>query len=123
MSPSGYAIAADAVVVLHAMFILFAVAGGALCRWWRWVAAVHLPTVAWAAWIELSGGVCPLTPLENRLRELGGDTPYPGAFVEHYLLPLIYPPGLTAAVQFALAGVVVGVNVVVYAWAIRRWRR
>lgn len=123
MSPSGYTLAADAVVVFHALFILFAVAGGLLSRWWPWAAACHLPAVAWAAWIELSGGVCPLTPLENSLRQLGGASPYPGAFVEHYLLPLIYPPGLTPAVQLTLAGAVIGINVVVYAWAIRRWRR
>jgi hypothetical protein len=118
-----YALAADAVVVLHGVFIVFAVLGGILCRWRPWVAAVHLPAAAWAAWIEVSGGFCPLTPLENRLRALAGDTPYAGGFVEHYLLPILYPPGLTAGVQWALAVGVLCANVAIYAWVVRRRRR
>ncbi len=119
----GYALAADGVVLLHALFIAFAVLGGLLAVRRTWVAALHLPTVAWAAWIELSGGICPLTPLENRLRELAGERGYAGGFVEHYLLPVIYPPGLTPAVQWALAATVVVVNVLVYSWVLRRRRR
>jgi hypothetical protein len=119
----GYALAADGVVLLHALFILFAVLGGLLAAWRRWIAAFHLPAAFWAAWIELSGGTCPLTPLENRLRALAGRGGYPGGFVEHYLLPIIYPPGLTTTVQWVLAALVVGVNGVIYGWVLRRSRR
>jgi len=118
-----HALAADAVLLLHGLFILFAVLGGLLAARWRWIAAVHLPAAAWAAWIEASGGICPLTPLENRLRQLAGDTPYAGGFVEHYLLPLIYPSGLTPEVQWTLAAGVVAANAVIYAWVLRRRRR
>ena len=119
----GYALAADGVVVLHGLFILFAVLGGLLAAWRPWAAALHLPAAAWAAWIEVSGGICPLTPLENRLRALAGEEGYADGFVEHYLLPLIYPPGLTPAVQWTLAALVVLVNVAIYGWVLRRRRR
>ena len=116
----GYRLAADAVRLLHLGFIAFAVLGGLLALRWRRAPWLHLPAVAWAAWIESSGGLCPLTPLENRLRVLAGQSGYPGGFIEHYLLPLIYPAGLTREVQLVLAGFVVLVNLAVYAWV---WRR
>ncbi|MER2554539.1 MAG: DUF2784 domain-containing protein [Thauera sp.] len=116
-----YRVAADAVLVLHLGFILFALFGGLLALRWGRVALLHLPAVAWAALIEISGGICPLTPLENRLRVQAGQSGYPGGFIEHYLLALIYPAGLTRELQFALAGFVVLVNVAVYAWV--WWRR
>ncbi len=116
----GHRLAADAVLLLHLGFIAFAVLGGLLTPRWRRVPWLHLPSAAWAAWIEWSGGLCPLTPLENRLRVLAGQSGYPGGFVEHYLLPLIYPAGLTRELQFVLAGFVVLANVAVYAWV---WHR
>lgn len=119
----GYALAADAVLLLHLLFIVFAITGGLLVAWRRAIAWLHLPMAAWAAWVELSAGVCPLTPLENRLRELAGGAGYHGGFIEHYLLPLVYPPGLTPAVQWTLGGLVVAVNLAVYAWVLRRARR
>ena len=76
-----------------------------------------------AAGIELAGGICPLTYLENDLRAAAGQRGYAGGFVEHYLLPLIYPPGLTPGVQWALAGVVLGVNLILYGWLLWRRRR
>jgi hypothetical protein len=86
------------------------VAGGFLA--WRfpfaWLA--HLPALAWGVWIELSGSICPLTPLENHLRRLGGEAGYGGGFVEHYVIPLLYPPGLTRDVQWVLAAVLLAVN-------------
>ena len=118
-----WALAADGVVVLHALFVLFAVLGGLLAAWRPWTAALHLPAAAWAAWIEVTGGICPLTPLENRLRVLAGENGYAGGFVEHYVLPVLYPPGLTPAVQWTLAGLVVVVNLAIYAWVVRRRRR
>lgn len=99
------------------------VAGGlAVLRWPR-LAFLHLPCVVWGAGIEFAGGICPLTPLEQRLRAAAGEAGYSGGFLEHYLLPVIYPPGLTPAVQIALGAVVVAVNVGFYALVWRRRRR
>lgn len=117
-------VAADAVLVLHALFILFVVAGGLLALRWPAAAAVHLPCAVWGAAIEFTGGVCPLTPLEQELRTAAGEAGYSGGFIEHYLLPLIYPPGLTPAVQVALGVLVVVVNIAVYGFVLlRRSRR
>jgi len=118
-----YALAADAVLVLHGLFILFAALGGLLVAWRRPIIWLHLPAVAWGAWIALSGGICPLTPLENRLRSLAGGPAYGGGFIEHYLLPVIYPAGLTPQAQIVLGGTLIAVNLAVYAWLLRRARR
>ncbi|MDX1647298.1 MAG: DUF2784 domain-containing protein [Longimicrobiales bacterium] len=115
-----YALLADAVLVFHFAFILFGGGGGLLAIWWRRAPWLHLPVAAWGVWIELSGNVCPLTPLENRLRRMAGDEGYGGSFIEHYLLPLIYPGGLTREVQLALAGLVVVLNLGIYGLV---WRR
>ena len=116
-------LAADAVLLLHLGFILFVLLGGVLAVRWRWAPLLHLPAVAWGVYIELSGGLCPLTPLENRLRIAAGDAGYAGGFIEHYLLALIYPAGLTQDVQNVLAAIVVGVNALAYGWVWRRRRR
>ena len=119
-----FGLLADGVVVVHLLFIVFAVVGGFLALWRLWVAAVHLPAMAWAAYVEFSGRICPLTPLENHYRALAGTDGYSGGFIEHYLLPLIYPAGLTREIQYVLGGVVIAINVLAYAlvWA-RLWRR
>ncbi|MDT3671990.1 MAG: DUF2784 domain-containing protein [Aromatoleum sp.] len=115
--------AADLVVALHFAFILFVVAGGLLALRWPRLAWVHLPLVAWGAGIELIGWVCPLTPLENVLRRAAGQAGYAGGFIDHYLTPLIYPPGLTREHQLALGLFVTIVNVVIYGMiALRRCR-
>ena len=116
-------LAADAVLLLHLGFILFVLLGGVLAVRWRREPLLHLPAVAWGVYIELSGGLCPLTPLENRLRIAAGDAGYAGGFIEHYLLALIYPAGLTQDVQYVLAAIVVGVNALAYGWVWRRRRR
>ncbi len=114
-------LAADALVVLHLVFILFVVLGGLLVfRWPRW-AWVHVPAFAWGAIIEFNNWICPLTPLEQRLRVAAGEGAYGGGFVEHYLLPLIYPEGLTPEIQLGLGLFVLAVNVVVY--GIWWWRK
>jgi hypothetical protein len=116
-------LAADAVVALHFAFVVFACLGG-LAAWRRLrYALVHLPALAWAAWVEFTGRLCPLTPLENRLRRSAGEAGYEGGFVEHYLLPILYPPGLTPATQAWLGAILVAINLVVYAVAIGLWRR
>jgi hypothetical protein len=113
---------ADVLVATHLAFIVFVVAGGLLVLRSRGWAVLHLPAVAWGAFAEISGTLCPLTPLENSLRLRAGDAGYTGGFVEHYLIPLIYPEALTARLQVGLGLTVIAVNVVVYAFAWRRWR-
>jgi hypothetical protein len=115
-----YRVAADLVVVVHLAFVLFAVLGALLTLRWRWVAWIHIPLAAWAAFVEFANWICPLTPLENRLRRLAGESGYGGGFLEHYVVPMIYPSGLTRAVQIILGSLVVALNVVVYAWLFTR---
>ena len=113
-------LAADTIVALHLAFIAFAVAGGTLTFIDRRWAIVHLPAVVWAAWTELTATVCPLTPWENALRAKAGEAGYAESFIEHYVVPLVYPSNLTPAAQIALGVGVVALNAVVYAIA---WRR
>jgi len=113
---------ADAVLVAHLAFILFVVLGGFLALRWRWAPALHLPAALWGSFVELTGGVCPLTPLENTLRRAAGEQGYSGGFIEHYLVALIYPAALSRPLQLVLAAAVVLVNLVVYA-SVWRWLR
>lgn len=115
-----YRLLADALVVVHLAFVLFVVLGGLLVLRWPRAAWVHLPAAVWGAWIEWAGWICPLTPLENRLRERGGQSGYHTTFVEQYVLPVLYPPGLSREVQWVLGALVVAVNVAVYLWVLRR---
>lgn len=117
-----FGILADLVVVLHLVFILFAALGGLLALRWRWMPWLHLPAAAWGAFVEVSGGVCPLTPLENRLRAAAGQPVYAGDFVERYLTPIIYPENLTYGMQLALGAALVLVNAAIYAVVWRRLR-
>ena len=110
----GFRALADATVVLHLGFVLFVVLGGLIVARWRRVAWVHLPAAAWAAWVEFADWVCPLTPLENWLREQGGRTPYSSSFIEHYLLPILYPESLSRELQWVLGGAGLVINAVVY---------
>lgn len=114
---------ADAVVVFHVLFIAFAVCGGLLVLRWRRVVWLHLPAVAWAVLVEIMSWPCPLTPLENRLRRRGGEAGYHQSFVEHYIMPVLYPEGLTDRIQFLIGTFVFAVNVAVYSVVIWRWRR
>lgn len=118
-----YRLLADAVVAFHLGFVLFVVLGGLFALRWPRAAWLHLPAAVWGAGIELLGGICPLTPLENHFRRLGGEAGYPGGFVEHYLLPVLYPDGLTRDVQYVLAAFVILFNIVVYSIVLRRRRR
>jgi len=115
-------ILADAVLLLHGLFIVFVVAGGALV--WRWprLAWLHLPAVAWAVWVEWAGWICPLTPLENDLRRAAGQAGFGGGFIEHYLLSLIYPEGLTRGVQIGLGVLVALINFLAYGRLLRARR-
>ncbi len=115
-------LAADALVLLHAGFIVFAVFGGLLAlknRRWMWL---HLPAAAWAASVVIMGWICPLTPWEQTLRAAAGQQGYSGGFIEHYVLAAIYPDGLTRTIQIALGTGVVAFNLIVYGVVHRRRR-
>ena len=113
---------ADAVLVFHGLFIAWAALGAlAVCRWPR-LAMVHLPALAWAVWIESSGRICPLTPLENSLRRAAGESGYSGGFIEHYLGRIIYPAGLTREAQWTVAGALLLFNAAVYGLLVARRR-
>lgn len=118
-----YALLADMVLAGHLAFILFVVFGGLLVLRWPRAAWLHLPALVWGSWIELTGGICPLTPLENRLRRAAGGPGYEATFIEHYIVPLIYPPGLTHGTQLLLGVALIVWSAGVYGWAIHRWRR
>lgn len=109
-----YSLLADAVIVFHFIFIVFVVAGGLLAMRWPRMAFLHLPAAFWGAFIEFSGGICPLTPLENRFRILGGESVYSGDFIVQYIIPVIYPAHLTVFIQYILSGVVMAVNLTIY---------
>ncbi|WP_294343595.1 DUF2784 domain-containing protein [Prosthecochloris sp.] len=109
-----YEIAADVVVAFHLLFIIFVMAGGLLFFLKRWVIWFHLPAVVWAVLIEWEGWICPLTPLENYLRHTAEGTGYEGGFIGHYLLPVVYPAGLTPEIQYFLGVLVIAVNLLLY---------
>ena len=115
-----YRVLADLIVVIHLAFVLFAVLGGLLVLKWKRYAWIHIPTVVWAALIEFAGWVCPLTPFENWLHARGGEVVYRSGFVEHYILPLLYPAVLTRRLQIALGLLVLILNLMIYGWV---WRR
>ncbi len=111
---------ADAVLLLHALFVVFVVFGVlAVVRWPR-LAWLHIPCLFWGIWIELSGGICPLTPLENHLRAAAGEARYQGGFLAHYLMPLIYPAGLTRTMQIVFGVLALGLSVLGYGWILSR---
>ncbi len=111
-----YRLLADLVVLLHAAFVLFVVFGGFAVLHRPRLAWIHLPTAAWGALIELAGWICPLTPLENGLRQMGGQAGYGGSFIEYYVVPVIYPPGLTRGTQISLGIAVLVLNAAIYGW-------
>jgi len=120
-----YGLLADLVVTLHLAFVLFTVLGGLLALRWRWIPWLHLPAAAWGGFVEVTGRICPLTPLENWLRNAAGGSTYEGDFIDHYLVPIIYPPTLTRGIQLALGALLVVVNAAIYTivWQRRRYRR
>jgi hypothetical protein len=118
-----YRLAADAVVVAHLLFTAFVVLGGLLVLRWPRVAFLHLPAAVWGAAIEFGGWICPLTPLEVGLRHAAGGGGYAGGFVEHYLLPLLYPAQFPRASRIMLGTVVIAANLAVYALVAYRLAR
>lgn len=121
-----YRILADLTLILHLLFILFVLLGGLLVLWQRRIAWLHLPVAGYGVLVEWVGWLCPLTPLEVRFRLLAGQAGYTGGFIEHYLVPLIYPAGLTRELQWLFGALVLVLNLAVYAmvlsWAGRERR-
>jgi hypothetical protein len=118
-----YRILADIVALAHFAFVVFVLFGGLLALRWHWVPWVHLPAALWGAMVEVFGWYCPLTPLENALRRAAGAQDYAGGFLEHYLLPLLYPTTLTRGGQIVLGALVVAINLAIYAWVWHALRR
>lgn len=118
-----YSLLADAVIVVHFLFIAFVVAGGLLVLWQPRLAWMHLPAAVWGAVIEFAGWICPLTPLENHLRLLSGGEVYSGDFIAHYIVPVIYPAHLTVSTQYILGSLVITVNLTIYALVVHRYAR
>jgi len=110
----GYRLAADLLVVLHLAFVVFVVLGGFFALRWRQIAWAHLPAALWGAIIEFMGWGCPLTPLENHFRRLAGEGGYPGGFIEHYVIPALYPADYTLGLRIALGVMVVVLNGIAY---------
>lgn len=115
-----FSLAADLTVALHLLFVLFVLFGGLCVVRWHRLLFVHLPAVAWAATVELAGWICPLTPLEVRFRRMAGEEGYHSDFLAHYVLPVLYPEGLTREVQVLLGLGVVFLNLLVYVWVLRK---
>jgi Protein of Unknown function (DUF2784) len=113
---------ADAIVGLHLAFVVFVVAGGMLVLRWPRLAWVHLPAAAWGIWVECAGWICPLTPMENWLRQRGEQEVYTASFVDQYVLPVLYPPALSRDLQWVLGGLVLTINAAVYLVVLRRRR-
>jgi hypothetical protein len=118
-----YRILADIVVIAHLAFVGWAVLGGFLVLRWPRLAWLHVPAFAWSTAIEFTGWICPLTPLENHLRRASGGPGFEGGFVDHYLMPILYPPGLTRETQIALGAVILGLNATIYAGLLVRTLR
>lgn len=117
-----YGVLADLTLVTHLAFVLFVVFGGVLVLRWPVLVSLHLPAVAWGIYLEVAGAICPLTPLENRFRRLAGESGYQGGFIEHYLMPLLYPPELTREGQLVLAALVILINLALYGALLWHWR-
>lgn len=115
-----YSLLADTVLLLHAAFIAFAAFGGLLALHRPKVMWLHLPALAWGVVVQWADLVCPLTPLENLLRSRSGESAYSGAFIEHYLAPLLYPEHLTLDLRYLLAALLIAVNAAVYVLVLRR---
>ena len=111
-----YLLLADLVLLLHFLFVVFVILGGLLLLKWKRLLWLHLPALAWGIYIEFSGSICPLTPLEIWFRRQAGADPYEGGFISHYLVPLVYPRGLDTSSQWLLGALLIAINLLIYGW-------
>ena len=118
-----YQLIADLLLILHLLFVVFALFGGLLVLWRRWWVYVHLPAACWGVLVEFNQWICPLTPLEQSLRSAANQGQYSGGFIEHYIMPVLYPKWLTIEAQIVLGSVVIVVNLVVYGFILWRLKR
>ena len=119
----GYRLLADLTLFLHLLFILYVLFGALLClHYLRW-ATLHLPALLWGIWVEWSGAICPLTPVENYFRHRAFESGYQGGFIDHYLVQIVYPQGLTRTAQWILAAGLLFLNVCIYLYVIRRHKK
>jgi hypothetical protein len=118
-----YRFLADLLLIVHLLFILFVLFGGFLILWKKWIIPIHLVCASWGVAIELFRWVCPLTPLENDMRMLSGQAGYEGGFIEHYLMPIVYPGQLTPDIQFILGSLVMLTNIFIYYFVVQRIRK
>jgi hypothetical protein len=123
VTPATYKFLTDALVLYHFTFVAFMLLGGLLALRWRWVAWLHIPAVLWVIWVSASGSICPLTPLEQTLRLGAGMETYQGGFVDHYIMPVLYPEALTRELQFAIVGALLTLNTLSYGCLLYRSRR
>jgi hypothetical protein len=116
-----HATVANLLVIVHFLFVMFVILGGLLLFRWPRIAFVHLPAAAWGVMIELNHWICPLTPFEQSMRRAAGEEGYTGGFIDHYIVPLIYPEGLTPEIQWVLGAIVLLLNAVIYgSWMLKR---
>ena len=120
MPASVFRLAADAVVLIHVSFVVFVLVGGLLVLRWPRMVWLHIPAAAWGVVVEYAGWICPLTPLEDDLRQRAGLAAYSGDFIAHYVLPVLYPEELTRHTQLVLGSVALTFNVIVYWRVLRR---
>ncbi|MEX5217274.1 MAG: DUF2784 domain-containing protein [Nitrospiraceae bacterium] len=118
-----YGFLANLVMLTHLAFVLFVIGGGLLVLKWPRIAWLHVPAAVWGTMIEFMGWTCPLTPLENRLLAQSAEAGYEGDFITHYLLPVLYPEGLTPTVQIVLGLLVVLLNAATYGLVFAKWRQ
>jgi hypothetical protein len=118
-----YRALADLVLVVHLAFVFFVVLGGLLVLRWPRVAFLHIPAAIWGVLIEYTGGICPLTPLENSLRQSGGEAGFSGGFIQHYIQPVLYPAALMRDTQVVRGTLALLVNLIVYGLVIARMKR
>lgn len=119
-STFGYQLAADLIVLVHFLFVIFVLFGALLLLWRRWLIWLHLPALVWGVVIELTGWICPLTPLENKMRLQAGLEMYSGDFVMHYIMPILYPQNLTRELQVGYGVLVILINAGIYIYLFRR---
>jgi hypothetical protein len=113
-----FQVLADVVLVSHLLFILYGLLGGLLYFWRSWLVWLHLPLAVWISLIEFFQWTCPLTPLEKQLRVLAGERAYTGGFIEHYLVALFYPDGMTQTMTLVLGGIALGANLLIYGFVL-----